>query len=426
MILKKITLLVLLIVCGAVAYYLYVDTNPPVIAWGVEENASINAALTIHVTDDQGLSEVCYTLSGGRCAGDEICSSASAAQSFDLRIEPEQCAVDSEPLGISIAVTAEDTSVLPNQTSGTINLTFDNQAPTLVTLSGTRYLKRGGAGVVLYEVGEVPERTGVLLDDLLFRAFEVAEKRYLSFYAHPYDVEPDQFKPRVFAVDRAGNLRKIRPGSSTASKAYKKEEILLSDDFLELVKDKMLATSSLSPLEAFVDVNQRIRGENYRKIVEVCQDSEAKKLWDGAFLRNRGAGKAGFADSRTYRYQDQIVSQQVHTGIDIAGINNTEILAANHGRVAFVGEIGIYGNVVILDHGYGVHSLYGHLSQIGVRQGDRVGKGDVIAASGETGLAFGDHLHFEIRVNGVPVNPIEWFDDVWVHNNIETFLPGSL
>ena len=109
-------------------------------------------------------------------------------------------------------------------------------------------------------------------------------------------------------------------------------------------------------------------------------------------------------------------------GIDIAGINNTEIFAANHGKVAFVGKIGIYGNVVILDHGYGLHTLYGHLHKADVKEGDVVRKGDVIAISGETGLAFGDHLHFEMRVNGIPVNPIEWFDDVWVMTNIESHL----
>ena len=126
---------------------------------------------------------------------------------------------------------------------------------------------------------------------------------------------------------------------------------------------------------------------------------------------------------RQYQYKSKAVSQQVHLGIDIAGVNNTEILAANHGKVIFVGEIGIYGNVIILDHGYGLHTLYGHLSQTDVRENDYVRKGDVIALSGESGLVFGDHLHFEVRVNGVPVNPIEWFDEVWVKNNIELYLP---
>jgi murein DD-endopeptidase MepM/ murein hydrolase activator NlpD len=186
----------------------------------------------------------------------------------------------------------------------------------------------------------------------------------------------------------------------------------------------MMATSTRSPLEVFVEINNKVRQENYQKIAQICQNTEQKKLWEGSFLRNQGATKAGFADSRTYKYGSEVVSEQVHLGLDIAGINNTQIFAANHGRVLFVGEIGIYGNVVILDHGYGLHSLYGHLHQTNVQEGDFVRKGDIVAVSGETGLVFGDHLHYEMRINGVAVNPIEWFDNVWVLNNIEAYLPG--
>jgi murein DD-endopeptidase MepM/ murein hydrolase activator NlpD len=422
--LKKITFLALLIVCGFVAFYLYIDTNSPVISWGAEENDSINHALKVNIADDVGLKEVCYTLSGGACTGVESCSRDLQTQSFELLIEPDKCVVNSEPLEMKITVNAVDSSLIVNKINSSITLTYDKQAPTLMTLQGSLSLKRGGTGVVLYEVGEVPSETGVLLDDLHFRAFEFEQNKYLSFYAHPYNVKADDFKPRIFAVDAAGNLRKIRPGSRTASHTYRSEVLELNDDFLESVKDKMMATSTRTPLDIFVEINNKVRQENYQKIAQICKTTEPKKLWDGVFLRNQGATKAGFADSRTYKYRSEVVSKQVHLGLDIAGINNTQIFAANHGKVIFVGEIGIYGNVIILDHGYGLHSLYGHLHQTNVREGDAVRKGDVIAVSGETGLVFGDHLHYEMRVNGVAVNPIEWFDDVWVKNNIETYLPS--
>ena len=420
---KKITLLSVLIICSLVAYYFYVDTNAPVISWGIEDEESINHPLSINIADDIGLTEVCFTLSGGSCTGEENCSKDLQTQSFDLLIEPDKCVVNSEPLKMEITVNAVDSSIVANKTNRSIKLTYDKQAPTLMTLKGSLSLKRGGTGVVLYEVGEVPRETGVMLGDLQFNAFEFDQHKYLSFYAHPYNVEADDFKPRVFAVDDAGNLRKIRPGSRTASHAYRSEVIDLTDNFLESVKDKMMASSPQKPLDVFVEINNNVRQKNYQKISQICQKTEPNKLWDGVFLRNQGATKAGFADSRTYEYRSEVVSQQVHLGLDIAGINNTPIFAANHGKVIFVGEIGIYGNVIILDHGYGLHSLYGHLHQTNVQEGAFVRKGDVIAISGETGLVFGDHLHFEMRVNGVPVNPIEWFDAVWVTNNIETFLP---
>ena len=422
---KKLILLLALIGCILVAAYIYIDREDPVISWGVEQNAYINNTLNIGITDDIGLKDVCFSLSGGACTGQESCTKDLGSQSYDLLIDPEKCAVNSEPFKMKVNVNVVDTSLIANKAHGSIEVTYDRQAPSLTTLSGTLSMKRGGAGVILYEVGEVPAETGVLLEDLRFKAFDLGQNKYLSFYAHPYYVEADDFKPRVFAVDKAGNLRKVRPGSRTASRTYHSEVIELTDDFLETVKDKMMATSASKPLDVFIEINNRMRQENYQKIVQLCQRTEPEKLWEGVFLRNQGATKAGFADERTYKYHSEVVSKQVHTGLDIAGINNTKIFAANHGKVIFVGEIGIYGNVVIIDHGYGLHTLYGHLSKAEVQVGDSVKKGDVIAISGETGLAFGDHLHFEVRVNGVPVNPIEWFDPVWVVNNIESFLPKA-
>ncbi len=420
---KKIILLFVLILCGLIAFYLYIDTKSPVISWGIEDNENINHPLTINISDDVGLNDVCVTLSGGSCKNDETCSKNLQTESFDLLVDPDKCAVNSDPLEIKVTVNAVDSSLIANETNGSITLVYDKHAPTLTTLKGSLSLKRGGAGVVLYEVGEVPRETGIMLGDLVFKAFEIDQNKYLSFYAHPYNVEADEFKPRIFAVDEARNLRKIRPGSRTASHAYRSDVLELTDDFLESVKDKMMATSTLKPLDLFVDINNNVRLENYAKIAQICQTTESKQLWEGVFLRNQGATKAGFADSRTYKYNGDIVSQQDHLGLDIAGINNTQIFAANHGKVIFVGEIGIYGNVVVLDHGYGLHSLYGHLHQANVQEGDSVRKGDIIAVSGETGMVFGDHLHYEMRVNGVPVNPIEWFDPVWVNNNIEAFMP---
>ena len=420
---KKILVLLLLVLCFAAAFYVYVDTNDPEISWGIGDKTSINAPLKIEITDDIGLKEVCYTVSGGACVDKKQCFTDFPDRSFDLVIEPAKCAQNAEPFKFQVAVNVVDSSLIANKVDGKIELTFDDQAPRLATLDGTRSLKRGGAGVVLYEVGEHPDETGIVLDDFIFRAFAYDQNKYLSFYVHPFYVEPDDFKPRVFARDEAGNTRKIRPGSRTAAYAYPAVEIELTDNFLNVVQEKLMNDANKTPLEAFVQINDIVRKENYRVIEAQCQKTMAQKLWEGAFLRNLGATKADFAEHRTYTYRSDVVSRQAHTGIDIAGVNNTEIVAANHGKVVFAGEIGIYGNVVILDHGYGIHSLYGHLSQIDVHEGDMVKKGDPIAVSGETGLAFGDHLHFEIRINGIPVNPIEWFDDVWVKTNIDRFLP---
>jgi murein DD-endopeptidase MepM/ murein hydrolase activator NlpD len=92
--------------------------------------------------------------------------------------------------------------------------------------------------------------------------------------------------------------------------------------------------------------------------------------------------------------------------------------AANNGRVAFAQELGIYGKAIIIDHGCGLFSLYGHLSRVQVTRDQMVSKGQIIGFTGSTGLAGGDHLHFSILIHETFVNPVEWWDPVWIKHNI--------
>jgi murein DD-endopeptidase MepM/ murein hydrolase activator NlpD len=129
--------------------------------------------------------------------------------------------------------------------------------------------------------------------------------------------------------------------------------------------------------------------------------------------------EASFADHRTYLYKGQEVDHQIHLGFDLAVTANVPVVAANSGMVINASWLGIFGNCVIIDHGMGVQSLYGHLSALDVKVGDTVAKGQVIGRSGMTGLAGGDHLHFTMLVGGHPVNPVEWWDTHWIQDRVD-------
>ena len=141
--------------------------------------------------------------------------------------------------------------------------------------------------------------------------------------------------------------------------------------------------------------------------------------WNSPFQAlGNAAVEAKFADFRTYTYQKKEIDRQVHLGFDLAVTTQIPILAAQDGVVVHAAYLGIYGNCVVIDHGLGVQTLYGHLSSIGVKVGDKVAKGQQIGRSGMTGLAAGDHLHFTVLVDGVAANPVEWWDQKWMQDRV--------
>lgn len=225
------------------------------------------------------------------------------------------------------------------------------------------------------------------------------------------------------AKDQAGNGVRVRYPYYFRKKVFKKDTITVSDGFINqiLPEFKPLLPATLPPAlkDKFVFINRDLRQANYRSIVEVTRKSEADMLWKGVFLRlPNSAPRAGFADHRTYLYEGREIDQQDHLGVDLASLAQAPVPSANSGVVVHTGFIGIYGQTVIVDHGFGLFSMYSHLSQIAVKPGDRVAKGDLLGNTGSTGLAGGDHLHFSILVQDTFVDPVEWWDAHWISDNI--------
>jgi murein DD-endopeptidase MepM/ murein hydrolase activator NlpD len=151
----------------------------------------------------------------------------------------------------------------------------------------------------------------------------------------------------------------------------------------------------------------------------VAAKTADRPLWEGAFLQPRNTKVfSNFAESRTYVYKGQAVDTQVHFGFDLASTKQMPVPAANKGVVLYASPLTIYGNTVIVDHGLGLMTLYGHLSAIAVKPGDTVDKGQELGRSGNTGLAIGDHLHYEVLVHGMSVTPLEWWDAKWIRDRV--------
>jgi len=181
-------------------------------------------------------------------------------------------------------------------------------------------------------------------------------------------------------------------------------------------------TDEGSLLKNYLEINGRLREIDAQKLVEISKHTAPTFLWREPFVRLPSKTEASFADYRTYTYNGEAVDHQTHLGFDLAGSEHMPIRASNDGVVVFAGFLGIFGNAIVIDHGCGVQSLYGHMSSLEVKEGDHVKRNQEIGRSGQTGLAAGDHLHLTMLLDGVPVNPIEWWDAHWIHDRIQAKL----
>ena len=302
---------------------------------------------------------------------------------------------------------------------------IDTRPPEISILSRQHYINQGGAGLVIYRLSEACPQSGVFVGDRFFAGYSgyfSDAKILMSFFALDID-QGSGTRVFVGAVDPAGNRTETAFDYLIRRKVFKKDVITISDRFLERKVPEFSSTQSAIPggslLEKFIWSNRDLRRENYRTIVEIAGRSAADILWEGEFLRLPGSmRKAGFGESRQYRYKGRVVDRQVHQGIDLASTVRSPVPAANSGKVIHAGLLGIYGNTIVIDHGFGLLSTYSHLSQIDVQMDQDVAKGDIIGKTGSTGLAGGDHLHFGVFVQQQFVNPLEWWDDTWITNNI--------
>jgi len=145
--------------------------------------------------------------------------------------------------------------------------------------------------------------------------------------------------------------------------------------------------------------------EEAQRLDQVFAVVTQQQLWQGTFIwPHVGRITSAFGTSRVYNG----VQGGYHGGIDLAGDTGAPVAAANGGRVALAGPLNVHGNAVIIDHGWGVFSAYYHLSEVLVDEGQQVGQGEIVGRLGNTGLSTGAHLHWEMRVGGVQVDPVEW------------------
>jgi murein DD-endopeptidase MepM/ murein hydrolase activator NlpD len=436
---RTVLVLSLIVVIGLLAgtWYLWprFEREPPQIRLSPDAEALGLAPLEIIVSDrGAGLKSVTATLSSGG-AEQTLAVEQYAQPSREQKITIEASKLKGLKEGPAVLrVTARDRSwwnFNGNETVLQKNLTIDVTPPTVELVADDRYVNFGGVGMIVYKASADTATSGVKIGDYFFPGYPGQVKDHpdhiVALFAHPYNVPADA-RAVLVATDKAGNTREMRLVYELKNVNYKKSTIPISDSFIQNKVAPLLddaAARQGSAKEIFVRVNKGLRKENEDKIAAITKKATPSILWKGAFGQlSNSKVEANFADARSYSYNGEIIDTAYHLGYDLSVTKHYPIEASNSGTVAFTGPLGIYGNAVILDHGLGLFTLYGHMSSIDVKAGDSVTQRQILGKTGETGLAAGDHLHFGVYLDGVAVLPVEWWDPKWINDNIQPKLDG--
>lgn len=301
-------------------------------------------------------------------------------------------------------------------------VTIDLTPPRIEVLGATPYISPGGAGVVAFRVTDA-SRAEVRVGGQSFPSFPMGPTERgarVAFVALAHDFAPGT-PLAVTAGDEAGNQASRAIPAEFRPRAFPRDTITVREAFLEAKVPELLPQRApADPLVAgFLVINREQRRQAEEQKRQIGTKTAATVLWEGPFVQPPNTKVfANFAETRTYLYNGNVIDTQVHFGYDLAATKQMAVPAANKGVVVFAGPLTIYGNTLVLDHGLGLQTLYAHLSSMAVKPGDAVTKGQEIGRSGTSGLALGDHLHYEVLVHGISVTPLEWWDAKWIRDRV--------
>ena len=301
-------------------------------------------------------------------------------------------------------------------------LFWESTPPRVTYKTSQPHLRRGGSGSIVYTLSREVKETGVRVGDHFFPAFLQANGDYVCFFAFPFHVLTQDYTPELVITDHADNMYTSKVPLTKAPTQFKNDVIRITDRFLDTKMPyfEQEIPGTASRLALFNKVNGELRRANAARLVELGKKTNPAALWDNVFMTlPKSAVMAGFGEHRVYEYNgERLPVTATHLGLDLASVAKAPVPAGNAGIVVFAGSLGIYGNLVVLDHGLGLQSLYSHLTDIQVTEGQEVARGQIVGTTGTTGMAVGDHVHFGILVSGVEVAPVEWLDHNWIRNNI--------
>ena len=433
---NKTVLFVLAIVVVIGVYLFTSDTferNAPVIK--VENNGywNLKSPLKLTIADASGLKNFRVVLKTSK--GDkEITSSIfnTPKTHIDYEIEAPRSIYNIKDKKVKLIIEAVDASkwnfFSGNKAYKEISLEVDKKRPKVSVLANSYKITKGGAALVVFKAVD-PNIDQIYIQTNFGKKFKVTpfykDGYYISLLAWP--IKEKNFRAEIYVNDLAGNKVKTYIPLYLKDRAYKVSHINISDKFLEgkvadLASQFDESAGIDDPIERFKKVNEVVRAKN-EDLIHKLTSKVPNEMIDNFYMNKmyplkNGKVVASFGDHRYYYYKGKLISESYHMGLDLASNAMAKIHPQNGGEVVFADFNGLYGNMPLIHHGLGLYTLYGHCSSVSVSQGDEVKARQVIARTGKSGYAMGDHLHFGVLIQGIEVRPQEWMDRKWIKLNI--------
>ncbi len=389
--------------------------------------------VTVHVQDTRGVGKISAAVeqNGATYALGEMAQPNKLAETSWNFTAGVKTAPQLKDGAAKLIVEATSNDLLGRKAHAERDVTVITRMPSLSVDADQHYLYQGMADLVTFQVSGPSTASGVQVGDQTYRSWPMPDGKpgLFSLFAFAWNM-PQGTTPKVFAS--------IGPGSEVTEPIvvqfpkkeqphYTVHDLQISDAFLNKVVNELDPNGSGDPVARFVKINGEMRRANNKTLSDLRFRSAPKFLWSQPFARQAHAqAEATFADLRNYIYHGKKIDQQVHLGYDLAVTQHVGVEASNDGIIVYAAPLGIYGNCVVVDHGYGLQTIYGHMSEIDVHVGDTVKRGQVMGKSGMTGMAGGDHIHFAMQLDGVQIDPKEWWDPHWIKDHIarRVDLPG--
>ena len=442
---KALIYIVIAIIIGLGAFVFLspiFEKNSPKVSLENEIYWNLTSPLKVNFTDDNEISSyiITYFDDNNEIKLDTKTLNQSKG-SIDLNIIAPKIDLKTKINNAKLKIEVSDTSkwnfFMGNKTVREIKIQVDKKNPIANVLNNSYSIKQGGSAAVVVEVKDENLKDFYISfnNEERFELFPFYKDNfYIAIIAWPINIAQFQ-RVNLVAIDKADNKTVTKVPIYIKELKVKPDNIKISDNFINKVSKNVLAKSGYDipsdPAEIFIKQNKDLRKRNVDTIKSEARNNmsidKVSKFDIKEFKRLPASMTfAGYGERRHYTYNGEKIDEAWHLGMDWASVKKAKIFTTNSGKVIFNDYLGIYGNTIIIDHKFGLATLYAHTSRTVVKLNDEVKAGQHIANTGSSGAVFGDHLHFGVLIQGIEVNPIEWLSKFWVRENITKIIDNSM